>query len=153
MTSPAVISAFIDQPTTRRGRPDVDEIRDPLLVRPLCYELTIEDVRRHGPGAPVNIFRQRAAPWPCPQGLRAHQTLDLVQPAGQAFCQNVLPDPMSTIGAGAADQARPHLSANRFIPLRPSTRLAGQPGMKARTGRRPARRTSMPPARSSGASR
>src|SRR3954447_21050335 len=71
-------------------------------------------------------------PGACPQGLRTHQALDLVQAAGDALRQDIAPDATSAIGSVAGLEARIDLGANQFVIPRALARRAGQPGMESR---------------------
>ncbi len=118
-TSCAVISAFIDQPTTRAGdqvddsrdvepafgRPDIREAGYPFLVRPLGYTLPVEDIGRCERSPKAVVLRKATTPWAGPQGLGAHPPFDCVQAAGDAFRQNIPPDTAGAIGASAAHTA------------------------------------------------
>jgi hypothetical protein len=94
VTSCAVISAFIDRPTTRRENrsihcgyvkpafcgPNLGEVGDPFLVRPLRIELPVEHVRRDSSERPLTVIRWNPTPTrPRSESLRTHQPLDLVQ--------------------------------------------------------------------------
>src|ERR1700722_3716615 len=147
VTSCTLISAFIDQPTTRRekqidhcgdvepalGCPDVSEVGNPFAVGLVRRELAIEQIRRDRRGRTFAVvFRQGPPAWPRPQRLSAHQTFDLVQAARKACLQHVAPDPTRAIGAGARHKARPYRWHDRVILLRARARAAFQPGMEAR---------------------
>jgi hypothetical protein len=76
------------------------------------------------------VLRQGAPTRPCAQGLRLHQTLDLVQTAIDALGQYVPPDAPGAIGAIGADEARPHLHADLFVIPAAFARRSVQPGME-----------------------
>lgn len=111
MTSCAVISAFIAQPTTRQvddgddvepsfGGPDVGEIGDPLLVRRGGLEGAIEEVVR-ARGSRASILGQPATSRPGPQPVLPHQPLDTKQAATQTLRQHIVPDTPGATGAVA----------------------------------------------------
>jgi hypothetical protein len=115
------------------GGPDVGEVGDPLLVRPLGLELPVQKVCRHVRNLAIAlVLRQTSAPWPRPQGLQAHQPLDPVQTAFDAVCQKVSPDTPCAIGPVAGKEAGLHLLADRFIASGSGAGRSVQPGMKAR---------------------
>src|SRR3981081_98061 len=98
------------------GRPDVGEIGDPLLVRPLGRELPVQKIRRYGRDLAITfVLRQTPAPWPRPQGLQAHQSFDPVQTAFDATRQQVMPDPPCPVGPVAGKEACLHLLAYGLV--------------------------------------
>ena len=88
------------------GRPDIGEIGHHFWfcrVTANCgRELPIEDVGRHRSWMPLAmVLRQTTPTGPCSQSPGAHQPFDLVQPATQACCQHIVPDPPRAVGAVA----------------------------------------------------
>src|SRR6185436_10096158 len=117
------------------GGPDVGEVGDPLLVRPLGRKLPVQKVRRHVRELAIAFVpRQAPAPWPRPQGLQAHQPLDPVQTAFDAVCQQVSPDTPGAVGPVARNEARLHLLAYCFVAAGSGAGRSIQPGMEARPG-------------------
>jgi hypothetical protein len=92
------------------GRPDVSEVRDPLLVRTLGDELAIQNVGRNQIDRPFAVILRRSTSARArPQSLGAHQPLDLVQAAGNAIGQHVPPDTAGALGSRTGDEAGPDL--------------------------------------------
>lgn len=77
--------------------PDIGEIGQPLLVRPVGLEVPVENIVGDD-RARVVISRLAAAPGPRPQGNDPHQTFDPMKAAGQAFLKNIAPDAARAIG-------------------------------------------------------
>ena len=61
------------------------------------------------------VVRQTTPTEPCSQSLAEHQPFDLVQPAAQACCQQIVPDPPRAVGAVARQEVRPYLGSHLFI--------------------------------------
>src|SRR6478735_7687082 len=117
------------------GGPDVGEVGDPLLVRPLGHKLTVQKVRRHVRYLAIAfVLRQAPAPWPRPQGLLAHQPLDPVQTAFDAVRQKVSPDASCAVGPVAGKEACLDLLAYRLVASGSDAGRSVQPGMEARPG-------------------
>ena len=117
------------------GGPDVGEVGDPLLVRPLGCKLPVQKVRRHVRNLAIAfVLRQTPAPWPCPQGLQAHQPLDPMQTAFDTVCQQVSPDTPCAVGSVAGKEACRHLLAYCFVASGSGAGRSVQPGMEARPG-------------------
>src|ERR1700733_71688 len=91
------------------GRPDIGEVRDPPLVRPLSGELPIEKVGSDGRRSCAIVFWKPPTSWASAQGVHPHQALDLVQTAGEAFGEHVPPDAAGAISASAPHEARANL--------------------------------------------
>jgi hypothetical protein len=91
------------------GRPDIREVCDPPLVRPLGGELPIEKVGSDRQRSCAIIFWKPSTSRASAQGVHPHQTLDLVQAAGETFGEHVPPDAARAIGASAPQEARADL--------------------------------------------
>jgi len=61
------------------------------------------------------VLWQPAPKGPGPESLSLHQALDAMQAAVDPLGQQIAPDTPRSIGAGARDEARPHLRANLFV--------------------------------------
>ncbi len=117
------------------GGPDVGEVGNPLLVRSLGRKLPVQNVRRHGRDLPITFVLRQAPPaWPCPQSLQAHQPLDPMQAAVNAFGQQVAPDAPGAVGPVAGNEACLDLLADRFVAAGSGAGRSVQPGMEARPG-------------------
>jgi hypothetical protein len=62
------------------GGPDIGEVCDPLLVRPLGDELPVEKVGSDRRRSWATIFRQATATRASAEGVHPHQPLDSMQP-------------------------------------------------------------------------
>lgn len=58
--------------------PDVSEVGHPFLVRTVCHELAVEDVR-HDDCTVTGILWQTTPSWPGPERIQAHQSLDTME--------------------------------------------------------------------------
>ena len=90
------------QPTS--SSPDVREVGNPLLVRCIRFELTIDDVSSDGT-ALITIPRQTTTSRSSAQPLQTHQSFNTVQTARAAERQNVMPNAPRTVGSIARDEA------------------------------------------------
>jgi hypothetical protein len=79
------------------------------------------------------VARQTPAPWPCPQGLQAHQPLDPMQTAFDTVCQQVSPDTPCAVGPVAGKEACLHLLAHRLVTPGSGAGGSVQPCMEARS--------------------
>ena len=82
---------------------------NPPLVRPLGGELPIEKVGSDSQRSCAIIFWKPSTSRASAQGVHPHQTLDLVQAAGETFGEHVPPDAARAIGASAPHEARVNL--------------------------------------------
>lgn len=85
--------------------PDIGEVSQPLLVRPVGLEVPVEDVV--GDNRPFAVvLRLSKASGPRPQGIDPHQPFDPVQAAGKPLFQQIVPDAASPVGPVAGLEAR-----------------------------------------------
>lgn len=97
------------------GGPHIGEVGDPTLVRSIGMEPAIQNVRCGNDEALARILRQSPSPQPCPERLSLHQAFDAMRAAADTLGQNIAPDAPCPIGAGAGDEARPHLRADLVV--------------------------------------
>lgn len=63
--------------------------------------------------------------------MQPHQSFDPMQPAGDAFSQQIVPHPPGAIGPIAVDEARAHLGAELFVASAAPTARLPEPGIEA----------------------
>ena len=110
--------------------PDVGEVGQPVLVRPVGLEVPVENVLSdHRPF--TIIPRLSPTHRSCPQDIDPHQPFDQVKSADQSFLQDIAPDAMRAIGPISCLEARlDHGDKLGVITLAGGGR-AGQPSMEA----------------------
>ena len=114
------------------GGPEIREVGDPFVVRRGGGERPVEHIRSDGIRRAHRGVRWHPSPsGACTQGGLAHQPLNTMAAAGHAFHEQVVPDPPSTVGAIAGEEAGPHSDQQLLIGPCPDTRRPGPPGIEA----------------------
>lgn len=111
--------------------PDIGEIGQPLLVRPVRLEVPVEDIV--GDDRAFAIILGRPTPLRSgSHGVLPHQALDPVQPAGQPVLEPVAPDPTGAIGAVAGLETLVDLHDELRVVARPGADRSPESGVEAR---------------------
>ena len=106
------------------------EVGLPLLVRPICLKVTIQDLARYDRLFSI-VFGLSAAIEPCPGGIQPRQSFNSVQTSGMAIFLNIAPDATRAIGLAARLEACPNRHDELGVMVLAGAGRAVEPSLEA----------------------